>query len=67
MAERRRPRPIAPEERAQILALAQQGVSYREIAQAFDRPQGTINRAISDAILEGSVQRRNLRQDTRRE
>lgn len=59
-------RPIPPEERATILRMASEGKSYREIAEALGRPQGTINKAISDGILEGKLARRYERLENRK-
>jgi DNA-directed RNA polymerase specialized sigma24 family protein len=68
MVERRRlPVPILPDERELILKLAAEGVAYRAIAERLNRPQGTINRAISDGILTGRITRRNERFDSRKD
>ena len=66
MPGRRPAKPIPPVERERILRMAEEGVPYREIAEMLDRPQGTINRAISDGILTGRVPRRRDRFDTRK-
>ena len=63
---RRPPKPIPPEERAQILRMATEGAPYRDIATLLDRPQGTINRVISDGILDGTVPRRFSRFENRK-
>ena len=66
MTERRKPRPISPEERAEIWRLASEGVPYREIAERFDRPRGTISGEVSNGILEGKIVRRYQRLEDRR-
>lgn len=58
-------RPVTPEEREQAIALARDGVSYREIAARHERPQGTVSRILSDAILEGRLSRRYVRESPR--
>lgn len=58
-------RAISEDERRRILSMALNGARYREIAQAFDRPQGTINRLISDAIMAGLVPRRKAQENAR--
>jgi DNA-directed RNA polymerase specialized sigma24 family protein len=65
--QRRKSRPISDEERAEIFRMAEEGTPYRAIAERFDRPQGTINRAISDGILTGRITRRNERFDSRKD
>jgi DNA-directed RNA polymerase specialized sigma24 family protein len=65
--QRRKSRPISDEERAEIFRMAEDGTPYRAIAERFDRPQGTINRAISDGILAGKVTRRRDREDPRKD
>jgi DNA-directed RNA polymerase specialized sigma24 family protein len=63
---RKRPTPMSDEERARVWALAADGVAYKDIAHKLDRPQGTINKVISDGILAGKVTRRNGRWDERK-
>jgi hypothetical protein len=41
-------------------------MAYKDIAHELDRPQGTINKVISDGILAGKVTRRNGRWDERK-
>jgi DNA-directed RNA polymerase specialized sigma24 family protein len=64
--QRRKPRPISDEERAEIYRLAEEGAPYKEIAARFDRPQGTINQTLSDGILAGKVTRRRSREEPRK-
>ena len=65
--ERSPRRLVLPEEREEILRMASEGKPYRAIAQAVDRPQGTVNLIISDGILQGRVPRRYERLENRRE
>jgi IS30 family transposase len=66
MPERRKPRPISPEEREEIWRLANEGVAYGVIAERFDRPKGTISFEVSNGILAGKVVRRYQRLEDRR-
>ena len=47
------------DERQRAIELAKAGIPYKAVAAELERPYGTVARWMSDAILEGEIERRN--------